>query len=255
MRVELQGFTAFIVCNGAEVACHRIEKSEDGKTVVCWIASEVGKKFSVKWTKPHDLPDVVEAHVQVDDLDCDAVLIQKDDLPNYVYFNEGLGDIVLSIHRVETTCIREWVSETPPQERPIHERSKKATLHRVQLAAETLATTGLSTEEYVTKRLDNGPMATFIFKYRPFDVLRANGIVPTPVGTKRKSSDEPKLEVSKDEIGGPDAEKIAEIKVLEDKLLTLRSELSESRRKKPKRLKAEPLIPEGFVSGEVIDLT
>lgn len=37
-----------------------------------------------------------------------------------------------------------------------------------RLAAETLATTGLSTEEYVTKRLDNGPMATFIFKYRPF---------------------------------------------------------------------------------------
>lgn len=30
---------------------------------------------------------------------------------------------------------------------------------------------------------------------------------------------------------------------------------STSNKKNPKRVKAEPLVPEGFVSGEVIDLT
>lgn len=43
MRIELGGFAAFIACGNEEVPCYGIEKSEDGKEAVCWIASEVGK--------------------------------------------------------------------------------------------------------------------------------------------------------------------------------------------------------------------
>lgn len=69
---------------------------------------------------------------------------------------------------------------TSPQEQQVHERSKKATSHRVQwvhfmyfqantltidiLGAETASGFHETTK---TRRLDTFPIATFIFKYRP----------------------------------------------------------------------------------------
>lgn len=43
-----------------------------------------------------------------------------------------LGNIVLSIYRIEITSIKDRAPKKPPQERPVHERSKKATAHIVR---------------------------------------------------------------------------------------------------------------------------
>ncbi|KZP16453.1 hypothetical protein FIBSPDRAFT_934624 [Athelia psychrophila] len=285
MPLELQGFKVWISSGGTELACSGIKKSEDGKEATCWVASEEGKEFTADWTKPARLAKTaMRGSVQVDDIKAGGKVMQEKEQAGYVYSARGLavsstsfqpfvfgalkltdddkfldanpstrlGDIMLSIWRVEVTGMHEaaQVTPPPPQEQHVHERTKKATRHRVKIGNE-MQSSYVKFMQVDTKDLDKHPVITFVFKYRPLDVLQANGIVPTPVGTKRKSSDEPKLEVSKE----PDVERSAEIKEQEDKLLTFRSKLSELRRKKPKRVKAEPLIPEGFVSGEVIDLT
>lgn len=69
---------------------------------------------------------------------------------------------------------------TFPQEQPVHERSKKATSHRVRwvyfmcFQADFLTRDRLGPETASgyhettkTRRLDTSPIATFIFKYRP----------------------------------------------------------------------------------------
>lgn len=43
MPLELNGFTAWVECRGAELTPYNAERSEDGKSVTCWILSEVGK--------------------------------------------------------------------------------------------------------------------------------------------------------------------------------------------------------------------
>ncbi|KZP09231.1 hypothetical protein FIBSPDRAFT_242273 [Athelia psychrophila] len=286
MPLELQGFKVWIALGGTEIACSGIEKRDDGKEVTCWVASEEGKEFTVNWTKPaHLAKTAMRGPVQVDDIKTGGMLMQEEHEAGFVYSARGLtisstsfkpfvfgslkltdddkfldanpstrlGDIMLSIWRVQVTSLKEAAQVTPPQEQHVHERTKKATMHRVKLGNETQSS-GII-KKATTKDLDKHPIVTFVFKYRPLDVLKANGIVPTPVGTKRKASDEPKQEVSEDEVEGPDGDKTAEIKKLEKKLHTLRSKPSDSNKKTPKRVKAERLVPEGFVSGEVIDLT
>ncbi|KAF7981216.1 hypothetical protein HWV62_33109 [Athelia sp. TMB] len=166
-----------------------------------------------------------------------------------------LGDIKLFIRRVQVIYDEDAGFAKPPsQEAQVHERTKKATSHRVKLGEETEA--AQRTAFYNSESLDNGPIVTFTFKYRPFDVLQANGILTPPTTNKRKASDELKEEpAGDDEAQENGAARAARIQALEDELRTLRSQPSGSRKKAPKRMKAEPLVPVGFVSGEVIDLT
>ncbi|KZP16452.1 hypothetical protein FIBSPDRAFT_958018 [Athelia psychrophila] len=261
MRIELGGFAAFIACGNEEVPCYGIEKSEDGKEAVCWIASEVGKEFSVRWTKPTYLSKtVMRGHVQIDNMDCGGIVMREVEVPDLVYCKQdddkfldtspplGLGDIVLSIYRIEITSIRDRVPSAPPQEQQVHERTKKATVHRVKLGTEQ---TCASTRIFFGKHLDEHPIATFVFKYRPLDVLQANGIVsapveethntidepvpapemiqmndsaPPPAQKKRKFMVVPKEEaVSDDELEKPGVTDNAKLEAFQDELLTVRS--------------------------------
>ncbi|KZP16441.1 hypothetical protein FIBSPDRAFT_895026 [Athelia psychrophila] len=332
MRIELQGYAAFVVCGDEEVPCYGIERSEDGKSVVCWIASEEGKEFSVKWTKPNHISEAMNGEVQIDDMDCGGRLMREFTALDYVYCREGirtsaetikhfvfaslkltddddfldasaltgLGDIVLSIYRIEITSMGNgWTPKPTPLQRPVHERIKKATAHRVQLGAET-PTFERSDKIYYLKRLDNHPMAKFTFKYRPLDVLQANGIVSVPevkdssndideptlemvqttetdvlipeIRKKRKAAVVPKEEAfSDEELEESDVANDDELKALQAEIRTLRSQqikdLEERvhalqskpsgsvKRKAAKRVKVERPTAEGFVSGEVIDLT
>lgn len=361
MRIELGGFAAFIACGNEEVPCYGIEKSEDGKEAVCWIASEVGKEFSVRWTKPTYLSKtVMRGHVQIDNMDCGGIVMREVEVPDLVYCKQGfktstttikhflfapleltdddkfldtspplgLGDIVLSIYRIEITSIRDRVPSAPPQEQQVHERTKKATVHRVKLGTEQ---TCASTRIFFGKHLDEHPIATFVFKYRPLDVLQANGIVSAPVEETHNTIDEPvpapemiqmndsapppaqkkrkfmvvpkeeavsddelekpgvtdnaKLEAFQDELltvrsnqikdiedklrnhsspDSPDASALGDelrvlrsqhIKDLEERVHALRPKPSGSVRRQAKRVKVEQPAAEGFIPGEVVDLT
>jgi len=89
-----------------------------------------------------------------------------------------LGSIELCVYRVELTksAVQSVTKPMGVIESAIHERSKKMSMHRVTLQG---------TEEFKTpctfynsKLLENVPHARFIFKYRPKEFLRAQGMVP-----------------------------------------------------------------------------
>jgi len=118
-----------------------------------------------------------------------------------------------------------------------------------------------------------GPdIVKFCFKYRPIDVLRANGIAPPPPQLKRKASAEPPPRAQTPD----DSEALADLeeaRILREKLRALEAKLSKrekkprikeepgavvdltqgSSRSKSKRVKLEEKRP--FIPGEVIDLT
>ena len=94
---------------------------------------------------------------------------------------------------------------------------------------------------YKSIKLEEHPMLTFTFKYRPFgelhvifdlhrnltsstDVLQANGILPPLIETRRKVTEQPKEEhVSDDEFEVSDPKVAAEMRALEVSLQTLLS--------------------------------
>ncbi|KAF7981534.1 hypothetical protein HWV62_33119 [Athelia sp. TMB] len=190
MPLELQGFKAWISVDRKETPCYGIEESEDGKGITGWIASEEGK---------------------VDGIKCRGVIMDEINFPTDIYYNAGLdtsattvapflfgsvkltdddsivdaslssrlGDISLSIWRIQLGSVEEFCPEVTPQEQEIHERGMKAIQHRVKLGNEVSSFFD-SNSVYCTKDIDSEPLVTFTFKYRPFDVLKANGVAPVP---------------------------------------------------------------------------
>ncbi|KAJ7222911.1 hypothetical protein C8J57DRAFT_1198238 [Mycena rebaudengoi] len=171
-----------------------------------------------------------------------------------------LGSISLELWETERVLTERrqhtWAGLTlEPQ--ILHERAKKAIGHSIQFGAEFNKHNGSNntSRNYKTKRVRL--LATFIFKYRPIDLLRAEGIAPPEarVGDKRPASptDSQDLTLVDEDNDGGDAN---EIKQLE-------ARLSELKKKNAKRVKREPsgvkkeIKSEGslFETGEVIDLT
>ncbi|KAH7907516.1 hypothetical protein BJ138DRAFT_1104274 [Hygrophoropsis aurantiaca] len=282
-----------------------IETSPDTNTVTCWIVSEAGKKFSVNWKDcaPSRQSDT-DGVVHLDGQHCGGVVtlrtsslhtkksrvrlsptlsrdimfsnVQLTDDDAYLErSNADLGEVKLSLwHGVRTgdsthNSVRE-VTET----HKVHERTKKAGAHCVGFG-DVVTTEPIRFSKFA--RSTTQPAATFIFKYRGYDLLRANGIIPPP--SPQKSSITPPSESTKNASGSAAAESSQaenedddddterEISTLKRKL-----ELLESRRKNSnggrdrasqprdrpiKRVKVKREHPRRICvpSGEVIDLT
>ncbi|KZP16396.1 hypothetical protein FIBSPDRAFT_59273 [Athelia psychrophila] len=233
--LELQGFRASIAFGGEKLALHAIEKSEDGSAVTCWIAEEEGKKFSVKWSRSHhvfnqtwsailladnkaDRPTCVRANEHTGtSISFNGTFISRNRSPNLIDGRrvdgtplDGLGDIKLEIWRTVIKVVGKGA--------------------RLLLCPEALRVRmfdeprGEITE---TTKLDEHPIASFTFKYRPIAVLQANGIVPLlAADKKRKSVDEPMEDVvSLKQLAASDTARDARVKALEDELRILRSQV------------------------------
>jgi len=76
MRTQLNNFTAWISIDGVEQPQHAIEYSLDGMVATCWVASEVGKNFSVSW---RDLVSLLPSsgRVSVDGQDGGSTVINE----------------------------------------------------------------------------------------------------------------------------------------------------------------------------------
>ncbi|KZP16392.1 hypothetical protein FIBSPDRAFT_957967 [Athelia psychrophila] len=184
--------------------------------------------------------------LQVDNID--VGLVMKKQPPSEIYTIDGFT--------VSATTIRPFLfgSLTLTDDDAFLDTKIPTTVISDRLGPEK--TTEARIEDAEVQFLDENPIVTFTFRYRPHDVLQANGILPIQVDKKRKAVDVPKEELlSEDELEESDATRDARIKASEDELRTLRSKPSGSGKSKAKRVKVESLIPEGFVSGEVIDLT
>jgi len=252
--------------------------------VTCWIASEVGKKFSVCWNVPSSGSMTFSGLVDVDGIKCGGKVtsptskraVKKSGVSTSNIFkrlfsfaplqltdddsfldhsaSKDLGEIVLQIWRAAVIGVGDCRPKIPDEQK-VHERSKKATSHRVQFDAEVSTS---YRAQLKTRYLDKEPLVTFIFKYRSLEILQANGIAPLNKDKKRSAPEPPIEHVKKEHQGvidhGED-EKAQRIKALEAELKVLKRQSSQSDTRPAKRVKREPLSQSVFVPGEIIDLT
>ncbi|KAF7305821.1 hypothetical protein HMN09_00736000 [Mycena chlorophos] len=220
------GFHAWISIDGQPAPEYSVEVSEDGTNVTCWVASELGKKFSVNWVNKtyygitgtsgylsldgtyaggrvlyvHDIGKPTEIRgVQADanirpfvfsalEISDDDGLLGGPSLPD-------LGLIALKIVPVHIGASKSKAksrSARPSelaQTLKVHERAKKAVTQQVGLGdAEPAPQSGAR----VSVTRSGPPVVTFSWRYRPLDILQANDIAPAAASTtlKRKAEDE-----------------------------------------------------------------
>ncbi|KAF7357829.1 hypothetical protein MVEN_00829000 [Mycena venus] len=292
-------FSAWITIDGKEAVEYNVETLEDEKTVTCWIASELGKKFSIDWKNSY-FPQDVAGYVKVDGTTCGSKVSLysnhfKEDIISQTGVSDGttlrpfvfsaleltddddvlsgsaslslqdLGLIQLTIIPVHATDTNEPLFISSLSNHKVHERSKKAITQQITLAEPEI----LDRPPRVLNVRRTGPdVVKFCFKYRPIDVLRANGIAPQ---LKRKASADPAPPRTQTPDDSEGLAELEEAKVLRKKLRALEAKI-DKRDKKPrikpengavidltqdnsrsKRVKLEGKRP--FITGEVIDLT
>ncbi|KAJ7761012.1 hypothetical protein B0H16DRAFT_557407 [Mycena metata] len=293
--LHFKEFSAWIMIEGKEAPEYDVQVSEDEKTVTCYIAAEIGKKFSVHWKNASYNQDT-SGRVKTDGNACGGKILRCGSLPQVTskhgvsenatsirpfvfspleltdddaflagssYQLEKLGLIELTIVPVVVLgeMSRSTVNEHSIPDIKLHERSKKAVTQQVSLAEPAFRKPAPTNS---TSRA--GPdLVTFSFRYRPADVLRANGIMPPVPQPKRKASAELLRAQTPD-----DADVLAEAE--EERNLRERLQALEAKRLKREtkpRVKSESdavvdltrtrdrkkVKLGGFVPGEVIDLT
>jgi len=196
-------FGARVMIEDEEVPHYAMHIDPVRREVSCWIASEVGKAFSVVWLEldieyPSGGMLYLDGH-------CARLAMRQSAAPiiyqhlvsesSYVPFlfsplvvtdddtyldtssTHSIGEIKLVIVR---TTIPEVIAEEehtiyrePPHLQKVHESSKKAIAHRVKYGSE-IPRPRMTT--YSAKPIER--ILTFIFKYRPLEMLRADGVVP-----------------------------------------------------------------------------
>ncbi|KAJ6459462.1 hypothetical protein C8R47DRAFT_1162047 [Mycena vitilis] len=270
---------AWITVDGVELSEFAVEYSDaDRKEASCWIPSECDKKFRVHFKHTDSSPrDVVNARLTVDGTKCGnnnmhccdishprVVSGSRDSLAVSAYARRPLhfcqqeltdddsllnaaippelGSIKVYMRIVKskprsTSRPSVWRNDNSFETKPLHERSKKAMGHSVKFGAEFAKTNTKGPPVKVVKEL-----ATFVFKYRPIEILRAQGIAPPEV-RRAVSSDAEVLDLTLDD------DDITEIRRLEARLRVLN--------KKAVKVKTETsgVKRETFTTGEVIDLT
>ncbi|KAJ6508071.1 hypothetical protein DFH09DRAFT_1050306 [Mycena vulgaris] len=152
--------------------------------------------------------------------------------------HKGLGVIELTILPIEVTerNVAPRVISLPDIK--VHERTKKAVTQHI-----TLAKAVAKPEVFVRWKRAGPDVVKFSFKYRPLDILQANGIAPLPSRLKRKASVDPPRTPTPDE----DVADAEEQKILREKLAAL--EAKRLKKEKKSRVKHE------FEAGATIDLT
>lgn len=280
--------SAWITVDDVEVPQYDIQYSPDGQQVTCWIASEIDKKFSICWNEPQRLVSML-GRVRVDGTRCGGQFLRQgseracirfhavDTSPTTerplifsrleltdddVYLNTPvspeLGDIKLEITEVrlalQSRKVNRKGSKTISLAEPdkIHERAKKGSGHRVKFGEEVV-----HPEIKYRKSIDIRTLGVFVFKYRPLDILQANGIAPIEPKYNVAGVSAEILDLTREDDSDVDRKPDTgeKIRRLEEELRVLKG--SERSVAKTKRIKTEVKTePRNiFQSSEVIDLT
>ncbi|KAL1758668.1 hypothetical protein FB107DRAFT_271863 [Schizophyllum commune] len=299
----------WIEADGKPLEEYGVEVSEDGKRCTAWIPSKAGQEFVVHlrdpdlarstlgaiYTDGHNVGGpVLEAfrsptlqHVsragvnisptEIRNFKFGEVKLTDDD----TYLSQDMKSVgevrfelwLCHVGRFVVPTVRPQITETTK----MHERSKKGLAHAVAFS-ETKRLERPTNFVEATK-LGGEPLATFTFRYRSLEMLRANGIAPMPQpaevpraasstssspvagpsrGRKRKATDPltPERDAKRDVkpvIIDMDEEDEAEerIRKAEDELRRARLEMH--RRRGNTKIKLEQVLP--ILPGEVLDLT
>ncbi|KAF8072180.1 hypothetical protein FPV67DRAFT_1484268 [Lyophyllum atratum] len=257
--MKLDNFSAWICMEGVQQPQYAIKYFPDKRLATCWVASEVGKNFSICW-KDSLGSFTSSGRVYVDGTRGDTgtlthsakylngrtscikgfttsktterlFLFSKLDLTDdrYLYTaSSHLGEIKLEIQqcRVKGSSTRWKWKKVFPEPGKVHERSKKGMIHGSKLSPETQCKV-----EFV-ETVKFGKVATFIFKYRPLAQLQANGIIVVDKKRKRFATADDIIDLTKDD-EVVDAQRI---KALKEELLILQRKQDKAN----KRVKIEP---------------
>ncbi|KAJ7019995.1 hypothetical protein C8F04DRAFT_1145795 [Mycena alexandri] len=248
---------------------YHIEAFHDHKTVTCYIAAEVGKSFSVGW-KNLSCPAPTAGHVFMDGNECGGrvlygpsaicarhegvtdtrtlrqftfsslTLTDDDAYLAHSSSHEKLGLIEVAIYPVQIFGFVPVISNSSTlSEIKIHERSKRALTQQIRLAEpKTLSVP----QDAVAHRFTGPPIVTFVFRYRPKDMLIAHGIASPPPQLKRK---QPAIELprapSPDD--QDDSSEVEEMQALRAKLDALEAKHVERKRKSHIKEEEENIPP------------
>ncbi|TFK35790.1 hypothetical protein BDQ12DRAFT_687554 [Crucibulum laeve] len=290
--LDYNGFSAWVTVDDAELPIYGVEVDHHQNRVSAWIPSEAGKSFTVHW-KDNNLTSHSAGYVSVDGVNCGGRVLYRhgtgettqrgvytsattlrpfmfsslnltdDDSYLGSASSENIGEILLEISWIEPGQKSVLAGTKVPEAEKVHERSKKATAHRVGFGAEKYEAPQHGISVTILRKI-----ATFVFKYRALDMLKATGIVnnagpsnarmarlpdseapaPPQAGQKRKAPEPP----VKEEI---DEEEEVDEEGIEEELKALQARMDAVKAKKNrggKRIKSET---RKIVSGEVIDLT
>ncbi|KAF7972950.1 hypothetical protein HWV62_16518 [Athelia sp. TMB] len=209
MPVQCKGIEACIYSGSSELKPEGVFTNADHTEATCWIASEqaqLSQEFSVRWQRSRQLgKGTFSGRVEVDGEQCGG-LIMEQTVPRAHWFvksgletsqdtirsfnfakveltdddalldaSQNIGEICLSVWRVQ---ILETNNEyrSSHEERKVHERSKKLTTHRVKLGEEVETE---PTKSSVVEIIGDAPLVKITFKYRPRELLVAEGIIST----------------------------------------------------------------------------
>ncbi|KAI6041906.1 hypothetical protein EDC04DRAFT_2892600 [Pisolithus marmoratus] len=284
--MRLGDFSAQVVIDGNQV--EEYEVTHSGTQAMCWIASETGKTFSVEWICHATKHLGSEGELIVDGITCDTLIRDVDDMDsiNFSVIHQGrkerdlmfcdlqltddealmgkpvsshLGEITLRVTcgtvfpYGESEDGDEDTSETNPKltidANIYHEKSvKKLTTHCVSFGPERKG----GDYNLGTFIPNEDPPLEFVFKYRPIEILQANGVAPRPApATPSAHSENPSGTHTQTKSGV-----LEQIAFLENELKRLRGQvLGETEEQKPKRIKRGHIEKHPAVCGEVIDLT
>ncbi|KAK7005963.1 hypothetical protein R3P38DRAFT_3326409 [Favolaschia claudopus] len=223
MRLQANGFEAWININSREVEHFQPETVDNPSGQTCWIASEINQGFSIHW-KNTDVFCQTAARIWVDGLECageivsgpnreafitgrrtsgstispfkfSALNMTDDDDFLYSTGNNDVGTIRIEIWTVTVTGTQPYNKAAPAPEMKVHERSKKGGSHQIKLVfADEVQEAPRSAA--IIQYLEAFPLVTFTFKYRSMDLLRADGVAPGKIFTKRKASSSPQPSTS-----------------------------------------------------------
>jgi len=206
MPIEMNGVQAWItVDNKVQLAEYEVDLDLDSNTATCWISGEPGQTFAIRWRELDDSTDI-SGFVMMDGYELGGRVLQASSHASAMFSRiatsptsclpltfsslprsagigsdwKTLGTIMLDIHQVQIGEAR------------LHEGL--TTYYRRDEASPLSSATPFSSTEVTSL----GKIATFVFKYRPLDILRYHSIIPnicgTPadqhkIGSKRRASD------------------------------------------------------------------
>ncbi|KAJ7787745.1 hypothetical protein B0H14DRAFT_2952160 [Mycena olivaceomarginata] len=288
--MQLGQFSAVITVEGAPVSEYAVEYSADGLEATCWIASENDKKFRIEMKNTDTSQKCsVSGRTSVDGIDCGGrlligargskittgirhsvatsantrrplvfsrqILTDDDEYLNTA-ISPDLGTIKVVFRLVKLHAGGEARKVEKYEPRILHERSKKAIGHSVQFGPEYRTHVHEKRRTTVIRTL-----ATLVFRYRPLELLRAEGIVP-PEGRvaaeERAATPSDVLDLTMDVDDEPEDPDEAQIKKLQLQLDTLKKKKGKQVKREHSDVKMKKEVKtEGpiFAPGEVIDLT
>lgn len=287
------GYKVWVTCDDAQA---RIYGPEYGsKTATCWIQSEAGKHFEVH-VEATDLRHAVSCYAYVDGVEVGGRVLERghresgtfrglrtghasvkrmyfsnltvSDLEDQVTATaiQDLGSIRVEVRRV---LVHGNMQPTlRPQKLPdgsivVHEGAKKLGGHHASLGEEVFMESPVTVG---VEDLDKDPHVTFILQYRPYDILRAQGIISEDespkVASQPRSNKRPVVEHDPVPSSSAPSSSAKRIKAehAEESIESLKARIRELEAQLPEEarvlVKTEQINAHlHFIPGEVVDLT